>query len=183
MLAPGWVKGVISRDNSHMNILSGGLRWLWISALVVLVDQWTKGLAVENLQLFRSIQVMPFFNLTLAHNEGAAFSFLGDASGWQRWLLAAIAMVMSAVIIVWLARIPAVERLRPAALALILGGAVGNLYDRLVLGYVIDFIDWYYQSWHWPAFNIADSAITVGAILYIATGLFESDSLSSQHGE
>jgi len=164
-------------------MLSGGLRWLWLSALVVVVDQWTKGLAAEGLQLFQPVPVMPFFNLTLAYNQGAAFSFLGDASGWQRWLLAAIAMIMSLVITVWLARIPVAERLRPAALALILGGALGNLYDRLALGYVIDFIDWYYHSWHWPAFNIADSAITVGAILYIATGLFESGGASSQRGE
>lgn len=154
-----------------MNLLSGGLRWLWLSAAVILLDQWTKGLAVEELRLFQPVRVAPYFNLTLMHNEGAAFSFLGDASGWQRWLFAAIAVAISVGIVFWLRRIPARERLRPAALALILGGALGNLYDRLTLGYVIDFIDWYYQSWHWPAFNIADSAITVGAALYIATGI------------
>jgi len=166
-----------------MSVLSGGLRWLWLSALVIVLDQWTKGLAIEGLQLFHPVPVAPFFNLTLAHNQGAAFSFLGDASGWQRWFLAAIAVVMSVIIVVWIARMAPDERLRPAALALILGGALGNLYDRLALGYVIDFIDWYYQAWHWPAFNIADSAITVGAILYIASGLFGQGGASSQSGD
>ncbi|MBI1195110.1 MAG: lipoprotein signal peptidase [Gammaproteobacteria bacterium] len=154
-----------------MNIVSGGLRWLWLSVVVIVLDQWTKGLAVEGLRLFHPVPVAPFFNLTLMHNEGAAFSFLDDASGWQRWMFAAIAVVISVGIVIWLRRMPETERLRPAALALILGGALGNLYDRLTLGYVIDFIDWYYQGWHWPAFNIADSAITVGAVIYIATGL------------
>lgn len=164
------MRSAVSRD-VPMNIVSGGLRWLWLSVVVILLDQWTKGLAVESLRLFHPVSVAPFFNLTLMHNEGAAFSFLDDASGWQRWMFAAIAVVISLGIVVWLSRMPATERLRPAALALILGGALGNLYDRLTLGYVIDFIDWYYRGWHWPAFNIADSAITVGAALYIATGL------------
>ena len=176
------MRRAVSRD-VPMNVLTGGLRWLWLSVVIIVLDQWTKGLAVDGIRLFDSVPVMPFFDLTLMHNEGAAFSFLGDASGWQRWVLAAIAIVMSVAIVVWLGRMSTTERLRPAALALILGGALGNLYDRLTLGYVIDFIDWYYQTWHWPAFNIADSAITVGAVLYISAGMFVRGDASSHYGD
>jgi signal peptidase II len=110
---------------------------------------------------------MPFFKLTYVHNTGAAFSFLSEAGGWQRWFFAALALVISGVIAVWLARLKHDETLLAVALSLVLGGAIGNLIDRLVYGYVIDFLDVYYQTWHWPAFNIADSAITIGVILML----------------
>lgn len=143
------------------------LKWLWISLLVIVLDQVTKSVAVSNLVLFQPVEIFPSFNFTLMHNTGAAFSFLSDESGWQRWFFASIAIVVSIGILVWLKRLPTDHRLAAVSLTLILGGAIGNVWDRIVLGYVIDFIDVYYAQYHWPAFNIADSAIFVGACLLI----------------
>lgn len=143
------------------------LKWLWLSLIAVILDQVTK-LAVSNsMQYLESIDVMPFFRLTYVHNEGAAFSFLSDAGGWQRWLFAGLAFAMSIIITVWITRLKKQELLLAVSLSLVLGGAVGNLIDRVAYGYVIDFLDVYYQNWHWPAFNIADSAICVGVFLMI----------------
>lgn len=144
------------------------LKWLWLSFVVLVLDQLTKLAVAANMQLYQSIQVLPFFNLTYVHNTGAAFSFLSEAGGWQRWFFAVLAFVISVVITVWLARLKRHETLLAVSLALVLGGAVGNLIDRLAYGYVIDFLDVYYRDWHWPAFNIADSAITIGVALMIA---------------
>lgn len=144
------------------------LKWLWLSFVVLVLDQITKLAIAASMQLYQSIQVLPFFNLTYVHNTGAAFSFLSEAGGWQRWFFAVLAFVISVVITVWLARLKRHETLLAVSLALVLGGAVGNLIDRLAYGYVIDFLDVYYQDWHWPAFNIADSAITIGVALMIA---------------
>jgi len=144
------------------------LKWLWLSVLAIVLDQGSK-LTVDNLmQLYQSIPVLPYFNLTYVHNTGAAFSFLSEAGGWQRWFFAGLAVLISTGITVWLAKLKPQETLLAIALALVLGGAVGNLIDRLAYGYVIDFIDVYYENWHWPAFNIADSAITLGVVLMIA---------------
>ena len=143
------------------------LKWLWISALTLVLDQASK-LAVDgSMQLFESIPLIPYFNLTYVHNTGAAFSFLAQAGGWQRWLFAGLAVVMSSIIAVWLHRLQKHETLMAVALSLVLGGAIGNLIDRVSYGYVIDFLDVYYQDWHWPAFNIADSAICVGVGLML----------------
>lgn len=143
------------------------LKWLWVSVATLLLDQASK-LAVDgSMQLFESIPLMPYFNLTYVHNTGAAFSFLAQAGGWQRWLFAGLAVVMSSIIAVWLLRLQKHETLMAAALSLVLGGAIGNLIDRVAYGYVIDFLDVYYQDWHWPAFNIADSAICVGVGLML----------------
>jgi signal peptidase II len=144
------------------------LKWLWLSLLAVVLDQASKLVIAGSMQLYQSIQIMPYFNLTYVHNTGAAFSFLSDAGGWQRWFFAGLALVISGVIAVWLARLKQHETLLAVALSLVLGGAMGNLIDRLAYGYVIDFLDVYYQTWHWPAFNIADSAITLGVILMLA---------------
>jgi len=119
--------------------------------------------------------------MTLAHNYGAAFSFLSDAGGWQRWLFTGLASVVTLVLIVWLFRLQAKEKLTAAGLGLIIGGAVGNLIDRVLNGYVVDFIDVYYQDWHWPAFNLADSAITCGVILLLLDALLQS--LSARNTE
>ena len=143
------------------------LKWLGLSLLVVILDQASKLAITDSMHLFESIPIMPFFKLTYLHNTGAAFSFLSEAGGWQRWFFAALALVISGVIAVWLARLKHHETLLAVALSLVLGGAVGNLIDRLVYGYVIDFLDVYYQTWHWPAFNIAYSAITLGVILML----------------
>ena len=147
------------------------LKWLWLSLAVFILDQGSKLAVADAMQLYESIPVMPSLNLTYVHNTGAAFSFLSNAGGWQRWFFAGLAATISIGITVWLSQLQKHEALLAAALSLILGGAVGNLIDRLIYGYVIDFIDVYYQDWHWPAFNIADSAITVGVMLMVAETL------------
>jgi signal peptidase II len=144
------------------------LKWLGLSLLALVLDQGSKLAVDSTMQLYQSIPVLPFFKLTYVHNTGAAFSFLSHAGGWQRWFFAGLALVISVVITVWLSRLQKQETLLAIALSLILGGAVGNLIDRLAYGYVIDFLDVYYGTWHWPAFNIADSAITLGVMLMLA---------------
>ena len=147
------------------------LKWLWLSLLVLCLDQSTK-LAVDGaLQLFESIRLFQGVNLTYVRNTGAAFSFLSQAGGWQRWFFAGLALVMSSMMVLWLLRLKSHEKLMAAALSLVLGGAIGNLIDRVAYGYVIDFLDVYYQDWHWPAFNIADSAICVGVGLMLLESL------------
>jgi len=148
------------------------LKWLWLSALVVVLDLTAKAAASHYLTLYQALPVFPGFNLTLMHNTGAAFSFLHDASGWQRWFFAIIAIVVSAGIIYWMKGLKPHQVWLAAALALVLGGALGNLWDRLTLGYVVDFIEVYYRQWRWPAFNVADSAITVGAVLLVIDSLW-----------
>lgn len=148
------------------------LKWLWLSIVVIALDQLTKQLASSALAYLEPVAVMPFFNLTLIHNTGASFSFLSSAGGWQRWFFTAIAVIVSVVIVFWIKRLKPQEVWVAAALALVLGGALGNAWDRVTLGYVIDFIDVYVGRWHYPAFNIADSAIVVGAGILIWDGLF-----------
>ncbi len=143
------------------------LKWLWLTAITVILDQVTKQMVASSMRLYESIAVVPYFNLTYVHNTGAAFSFLSDQGGWQRWFFATLAFVVSVVITVWLARLKKNEWMLAVSLSLILGGAIGNLIDRLLFGYVIDFLDVYYQTWHYPAFNVADSAITLGVILML----------------
>ncbi len=143
------------------------LKWLWLAALAIGFDQASKLAIDKSFQLYESINVMPFFNLTYVHNTGAAFSFLSEAGGWQRWFFAALAIIMSTIMTIWLTRLKENETLLAVALSLILGGAIGNLIDRLFYGYVIDFLDVYYGTYHWPAFNIADSAITIGVALML----------------
>ncbi len=149
------------------------LRRFWPAGGVVAADQLSKRLAEAFLEHGRPVELLSWFNLTLAYNRGAAFSFLSDASGWQRWFFVGVGLVAVVVIGVWLRRLGPQERLTAAGLSLVLGGAVGNLIDRLWLGHVVDFIDWHYGGWHWPAFNLADSAITVGVALLLIGGLRE----------
>jgi len=149
------------------------LKWLWLSSLVIMLDQITKLAADKLLTLHLPVPVTQnFFNLTLAYNKGAAFSFLNDAGGWQRWFFTVLAMAVSVVLIFWIKNLSRRERWTAAALALILGGAIGNVIDRIIYGHVIDFIQWYYDRFYWPSFNIADSAITVGAAILIIQTLF-----------
>lgn len=145
----------------------GALKWLWLSALVIVLDLASKALASHYLTLYQPVPLFPGFNITLMHNSGAAFSFLSEAGGWQRWFFSVIAVLVSIGIIVWLKRLSSSQVCLAIALALILGGALGNVWDRLTLGYVVDFIQVYYDRWAWPAFNIADSAISIGAVLLI----------------
>ena len=143
------------------------LKWLGLSLLAIVLDQGSKLIIDGSMQLYQSIPVLPSFNLTYVHNTGAAFSFLSEAGGWKRWFFAGLALGISIIIAVWLSRLQKHETLLAIALSLVLGGAVGNLIDRLAYGYVIDFLYVYYGTWHWPAFNIADSAITLGVALML----------------
>jgi len=148
--------------------------WLGVTALVLLLDGYSKALVGEALELYRPLEVFPWLNITLAHNYGAAFSFLSEAGGWQRWFFVALASAVSLVLLVWLLRLPRKDWVTGLALSLILGGAVGNLTDRIRLGYVIDFVDVHFGGWHYPAFNVADSAITCGVILLLVDALLLS---------
>lgn len=137
----------------------------WLSVLVIVLDQATKYLAEVLLVMHQPVPVLPSFNLLLTYNTGAAFSFLAKAGGWQRWFFLVLGLVVSIGLIVWLRRLKPEQKWLALALALILGGAVGNLIDRIWLGQVIDFIQLYYDRWYFPAFNVADSAISIGAVL------------------
>ena len=145
---------------------------LGLALLLLALDQATKLWAAGALDYGMPVAVLPFFNLTLVHNPGAAFSFLADAGGWQRIFFIVLSGVVSAVLVAWLWRLPREARLLGVALALVLGGAVGNLVDRVAYGYVIDFLDFHAGGWHWPAFNVADSAISCGVVLLLVDGLF-----------
>ncbi len=145
----------------------GALRWLWCSFAVVAADQSTKLAAVAWLDRASSVELIPTLDLVLAYNTGAAFSLLSTAGGWQRWLFIGLALFICAFVVQWLRDLPRDARWLPLALSLILGGAVGNVIDRIRIGAVVDFIDFHVGDWHWPAFNMADSAICVGAALLV----------------
>ena len=143
------------------------MKWLWLTSLVVALDQVTKYIAENNLSYCAPVNVFPGFSMTLIYNKGAAFSFLSDAGGWQRWFLMIISIVISTALIIWLRNVEKNRVHLALGISLILGGAIGNLIDRSIYGHVIDFIEVYYRDWHWPHFNIADSAIVIGAGLLI----------------
>jgi len=156
------------------------LRWLWLSLLVVVLDQFSKQLIEAWLVPYQPLALLPSLNFTLVYNTGAAFSFLAGAGGWQRWFFLVLALTISVVLVIWLRRLRPGETLTAVALALILGGALGNAIDRALYGHVVDFIDVYFRGWHWPAFNIADSAICVGAGLLMLSSLREPQSSNSR---
>ncbi|WP_108653051.1 signal peptidase II [Dongshaea marina] len=150
-----------------------GLRWLWLAALVLILDQLTKyWVSISIPYGFQGIELTPFLNLVYVFNPGAAFSFLADESGWQRWLFTGFAIVIAIVLSVWLKRLPAKSRWLGIAIALIIGGALGNVIDRIHLGHVIDFIDFHLGGSHYPAFNLADSGICVGAVMLVLESIF-----------
>ena len=141
--------------------------WLWLSAIVVLFDQATKFLVTRFLELYERVEVLPILDFTYVQNTGAAFSFLAGASGWQRWFFIALSSTVSVGLAVWLTRLPRGRRMMAISLAMIIGGAVGNVIDRVMHGYVIDFVHAHLHGAYFPAFNVADSSITIGAILLI----------------
>ena len=155
------------------------LRYLVIAIIVLLLDQLSKWSALSNLQMGVPKPVLPFLNWLLLFNPGAAFSFLAQGSGWQRWFFTILGLVAS-IYIIWLLYKSQSDKLLCLALSLILGGALGNVLDRVMYGAVVDFIDVYYSNWHWPAFNIADSAICIGAALIIWGELRKSFGKSAQ---
>lgn len=155
-------------------------KWLWLSALVIVLDQISKLWVVKHFDLYESVALLPSVNLTYVHNTGAAFSFLSSAGGWQRWFFVAIALIATTILMVWLSRLKRSERWMAVTLSLILGGAIGNLYDRISYAYVIDFIHVYYETWHWPVFNVADSAISVGIVMMLIDAFFSKNSTSDE---
>jgi len=150
--------------------------WLWLSLVVIVLDQATKFLVTRFLELYERVEVLPVLDFTLLHNTGAAFSMLAGASGWQRWFFIGLALVVSLLLVIWIWRTPRGEKLLPLSLALILGGALGNVIDRVAHGYVVDFVHAHWGAAYFPAFNIADSAITIGALLLIVDAFREKGS-------
>ncbi len=163
-------------DRRWFGLSAGASNWLWLSVVVIAIDQWTKYLIMDAFEEFGGFVLLPVLEIIRLHNEGAAFSFLSGASGWQRWMFMGLGLVVSTVILLWLRRLPSEgKNLLAAGLALVLGGALGNVIDRVLWGHVIDFIRVHYEPWsfNFPAFNVADSAITVGAILLILENLLD----------
>jgi len=151
----------------------GKSHWLGLSFAVIVLDQVSKWFVASNMHVFETVYVLPVFNIALLHNTGAAFSMLAGEPGWQRWFFIVLALVIVTLIVAWLWRMPADgNRWIAAGVALVAGGAVGNVWDRLVNGYVVDFLQFHWAGWFFPAFNVADSAITVGACLLLLDGLF-----------
>ena len=144
-----------------------GLRWLWLTVILLVIDQVTKHWVAGTFEYQETLEVLPFFNLYYIHNTGAAFSFLADQGGWQRWFFTGIASIASIVFVVWMAKTPKEQKLLSLSFALILSGALGNLIDRSLFGYVIDFLDFHWNGSHFAAFNVADSVIFIGAALMI----------------
>jgi len=158
-----------------------GLRWLWLTLLFLVADQITKHWVAGSFDYRETLAVLPFFNLTYVHNTGAAFSFLADQGGWQRWFFTAIATIASIVFIVWMAKTPRSQKLLSIAFALMLSGALGNLIDRALFGYVIDFLDFHWAGYHFAAFNVADSVIFIGAALMILDSFTQTSTDEKQN--
>lgn len=162
------------RKRRWLALDAGASNWLWLSMFVLALDQWIKHLIMNNFEEFEELTLLPVLDLMRLHNEGAAFSFLSDASGWQRWFFVALGIGVSIAIMIWLRSLPAKgQRLVAAGLALVVGGALGNVTDRILLGYVVDFVRVHYEGWYFPAFNVADSAITIGAGLLILDAVLQ----------
>ena len=161
-----------SLAKEDLRLMDSGIIWIFLSIICFVVDQATKVWVSSAFEYREVLEVLPVFNLTLAHNYGAAFSMLASAGGWQRWLFTGLAFVASIIILGWLRRTPKGLSTFCISLTLILGGALGNLYDRIVHGYVIDFLDFHLMGAHFPAFNVADSAITLGAVLMLWYSFF-----------
>ncbi|MCF7362959.1 MULTISPECIES: signal peptidase II [Vibrio] len=152
-----------------LTLKQSGVRWLWLALLVFVADIGIKLVVMNGMGYGweNRIEILPFFNLLYVHNYGAAFSFLSDQAGWQRWFFTAIAFVVTGLLAFWMRRLPASDKWNNIAYALIIGGAVGNVFDRVVHGFVVDYLDFYWGNYHWPAFNLADSAICIGAAMII----------------
>lgn len=153
----------------------GASNWLWLSVFVILLDQVTKALVVSAIKMNSSVALLPILEIVYLENEGAAFSILHDASGWQRWFFIALALIVSVALMIWLRRIRTPEQtILAVGLSLVLGGALGNVIDRVWLGYVVDFIYFHWRTWDFPAFNIADTAISIGAACLLIDAFRES---------
>lgn len=160
-----------------LSLKESGVRWLWLAALIFILDIGIKFLVMGNMGYgwANRIEILPFFNLLYVHNHGAAFSFLSDQAGWQRWFFTAIAFVVCGMLSFWMRKLPANDKWNNIAYAFIIGGAIGNVFDRVVHGYVVDYLDFFWGTYHWPAFNLADSTICIGAAMIILDS-FRKDS-------
>jgi signal peptidase II len=159
-------------ETTNIPLAASGVRWLWIAALIIVLDQLSKLWIQGSMELYESIEILPVLNIYHTFNPGAAWSFLAHADGWQRWLFSGLAIGVSAALVIWLRRLAlARHALLIAGLTLIVGGAIGNLIDRLYLGHVVDFILVHWGNSYFPAFNVADSAISVGASLVVLDSL------------
>ena len=153
---------------SLLSIRSPLFKWFLLAGLIFLLDQWVKLIIIENISLYDRVKINDFINITHQRNPGAAFSFLADAGGWQRWFLSTIAIVVCLYIVYWLKELEKENKiLLPYGLSLVLGGALGNLFDRIMLGYVTDYFQVLIFGWPFPSFNVADAAISIGAVLII----------------
>ncbi|CAM3012437.1 signal peptidase II [Vibrio rarus] len=159
-----------------------GLRWLWLAALVFVSDIAIKLVVMNSMEYgwANRIEVTSFFNLLYVHNHGAAFSFLGDQSGWQRWLFAGIAIIVCGVLALWMRKLPNTAKWNNIAYSLIIGGALGNVFDRIIHGFVVDYLDFFVGNYHWPAFNLADTAICIGAGMIILDSFIKDKSSSAK---
>ncbi len=166
--------------NTFNLLNNSGLRWLWLTLLCLTIDQVSKQWVVSSFDLYESVDILPIFSFTYVHNLGAAFSFLADQGGWQRWFFTAIAAIASIVFTVWLAKTPKSQKLLSIAIALMLSGSLGNLIDRVLFGYVIDFLDFHWSEYDFPVFNIADSMIFIGAGLMILDSFLDERQKSGQ---
>lgn len=163
-------------DNVAQNSKTNASAWLWLSLVIIVLDQISKYAIVQRFELYDSIRINAVLNITRLHNYGAAFSFLGDQDGWQRWLFVGLAVVVCVAILVWLRKLPAKGQTWLAvALALVLGGAIGNVIDRVNYQYVVDFIQVHWEDAYFPTFNVADIAISIGAFLLIVDSIFAKD--------
>lgn len=155
------------RENMTLGkkILQSGLTWIWLAVVVIALDRFSKIWMMNHLNYQEPMKILPFFNFTLAYNRGAAFSFLHNASGWQNLVLGGLALIVSLTVIFWLAKVSRQDRWLSIALCLILGGALGNAWDRILYHYVVDFLDFHLGDWHFAIFNLADSAISIGAFM------------------
>ncbi len=164
-----------------MNIFAKGqLKWLWLTMVVIVLDQASKWAAIEHLEFRRPVEVFAGFNWMLTYNEGAAWSFLGSAGGWQQWLFGAIAVIICSILVRWMWKMKPTETMLGIACGLIIGGALGNLIDRITQAKVTDFIDWYYATHHWPTFNLADSFILLGAFLMLLDSFINPQNSSKE---
>lgn len=163
----------MTSDNKTLPLLKeSGLRWLWLAGIIFMADISIKLFVMKEMGYgwANRIEVLPFFNFLYVHNYGAAFSFLSDQAGWQRWFFTGIAIAVCSLLGYWMRKAPQTDKLNNMAYALIIGGAIGNVFDRLVHGFVVDYLDFYWGNYHWPAFNLADAAICIGAGLIILDG-------------
>lgn len=165
--------------NAKPALAQSGIMWLWLAVAGLVADQATKLYVLANFKLHESVDVLPFFNFTYAQNRGAAFSFLSEAGGWQRWFFTAIAVGVSGLLIYWMRGLHKSKRMLNIAYALVISGAIGNLIDRLSYGFVVDFLHLYYENYHWPVFNVADIAICCGAFLIIVDAFINKDEEAS----